>query len=407
MGLLEQFPYTNFHEMNLDWMLKNQKQLGGKMESLTNEMESLTNEMDSINDNINDNVKTQVNAIMNKWLSDGTIEELVPRKLSAKSLNVVLIGDSYGAYSDSANVSYTNRIINAKIFNTCKQYSVAGAGFGEYNSRTNFINILNNISDIADPESIDIVFVGGGYNDRMLDRSVILDGINTFCTACRKKFPNAKIMIAHVGRCTDASQFANLIKSIQAYQSCSAYGAEYIVGSEYIMHDYYTLFNADGVHPNTAGNQQLFYYISQGILTGNCNPLNARTQMKLTLKTNIGGTINWFTSQNGNTVIFELLTNLHEVTYPFSITGNVSDWKDLGTITSGYLKGIPNQSYVTCTGYFQDNSNVWHPCTYAFHFNNGEVWMSIAYVGNNGYQSSTVKSMYIIGGRYAFLSDMC
>ena len=34
MGLFEQFPYTNFHELNLDWILKKIKELNEKVDSI-------------------------------------------------------------------------------------------------------------------------------------------------------------------------------------------------------------------------------------------------------------------------------------------------------------------------------------------------------------------------------------
>lgn len=35
MGIFEQFPYTNFHELNLDWLLNAVKKLDKKVEALT------------------------------------------------------------------------------------------------------------------------------------------------------------------------------------------------------------------------------------------------------------------------------------------------------------------------------------------------------------------------------------
>ena len=34
MGLFEQFPYANFHELNLDWILKKIKELDEKVDSI-------------------------------------------------------------------------------------------------------------------------------------------------------------------------------------------------------------------------------------------------------------------------------------------------------------------------------------------------------------------------------------
>ena len=34
MGLFEQFPYTNFHELNLDWVLSKLKELDEKVNNI-------------------------------------------------------------------------------------------------------------------------------------------------------------------------------------------------------------------------------------------------------------------------------------------------------------------------------------------------------------------------------------
>lgn len=34
MGLFDQFPYTNFHDLNLDWMIEKIKELEARIEAL-------------------------------------------------------------------------------------------------------------------------------------------------------------------------------------------------------------------------------------------------------------------------------------------------------------------------------------------------------------------------------------
>lgn len=44
MGLFEQFPYTNFHELNLDWLLQKVKQLDSKVDSFEDDIKEAVNE---------------------------------------------------------------------------------------------------------------------------------------------------------------------------------------------------------------------------------------------------------------------------------------------------------------------------------------------------------------------------
>lgn len=65
MGLFEQFPYTNFHEMNLDWLLKIVKEIAGKVESLDADIDQAI--IDAINNGEFDAIIDQV--LFNEKLS--------------------------------------------------------------------------------------------------------------------------------------------------------------------------------------------------------------------------------------------------------------------------------------------------------------------------------------------------
>ena len=64
MGLFEHFPYTNFHELNLAWLLRDLKAAGAKIEDL----EKFIKDMD---------IPEDVEKILTEWLENGTIEELI------------------------------------------------------------------------------------------------------------------------------------------------------------------------------------------------------------------------------------------------------------------------------------------------------------------------------------------
>lgn len=44
MGLFEQFPYTNFHELNLDWLLKNQKTVLQELQNIDTHIAQIVND---------------------------------------------------------------------------------------------------------------------------------------------------------------------------------------------------------------------------------------------------------------------------------------------------------------------------------------------------------------------------
>lgn len=64
MGLFEHLPYTNFHELNLAWLLRDLKAAGAKIEDL----EKFIQDMD---------IPEDVEKILEEWLNDGTIENMI------------------------------------------------------------------------------------------------------------------------------------------------------------------------------------------------------------------------------------------------------------------------------------------------------------------------------------------
>lgn len=59
MGLYEHFPYTNYHELNLDWVIEEVKRCISKVDDIDGEIEA------------------KVTAVLTEWLHDGTIADLI------------------------------------------------------------------------------------------------------------------------------------------------------------------------------------------------------------------------------------------------------------------------------------------------------------------------------------------
>lgn len=64
MALFEQFPYTDFHHLNLDWVLSYVKSVKERMEELErlNQWEALESEINEVNDQL-EIIKTQLQAV--------------------------------------------------------------------------------------------------------------------------------------------------------------------------------------------------------------------------------------------------------------------------------------------------------------------------------------------------------
>ena len=86
MGIFRQFPYSNFHEMNMDYLLKIVREWVDKtdlyfkdtdeaIELIHANFDELVAYVDSYFENLD--VRSVVQAILDEWLEDGTIEEIL------------------------------------------------------------------------------------------------------------------------------------------------------------------------------------------------------------------------------------------------------------------------------------------------------------------------------------------
>lgn len=97
MGLFEQFPYANFHELNLDWILKKIKELDEKV------------------DNIEDRILKEANAYTDQQIAiiRNEFNELEDEFIAFKS-DVNAQFEAYTAKQDKAFADY-KKLINAQI----------------------------------------------------------------------------------------------------------------------------------------------------------------------------------------------------------------------------------------------------------------------------------------------------
>lgn len=61
MGLFNQFPYTNMHELNLDWILDRVKEIWNNQQEVNKTLESLQTQINELGENLDEKV--------DEWLS--------------------------------------------------------------------------------------------------------------------------------------------------------------------------------------------------------------------------------------------------------------------------------------------------------------------------------------------------
>lgn len=107
------FPFTNFHELNADWILQKVKEVGEGFVNFTKEITEKVNNLSVKIENeikeIPNIVKKDTNEKLNEWKNDGTFENLIEKTYGSLNFldnisgsNIVVLGDSL---SDTARAS--------------------------------------------------------------------------------------------------------------------------------------------------------------------------------------------------------------------------------------------------------------------------------------------------------------
>lgn len=86
-----QFPYSNFHELNLDWLLNKVKEIAAGMDDLETAFAALK---EWVTDYFGDTqIAAEVLKVLNQWLADGTISNMI-----TSNLQFVPTGDTMDDY---------------------------------------------------------------------------------------------------------------------------------------------------------------------------------------------------------------------------------------------------------------------------------------------------------------------
>ena len=238
MGLFgERWPYTNYHDINLNWIIKEVKKLGLDVEEFRKYYES-----------IKDSVSEEVSEAIDAEIEHGNF----------KNRRFVFISDSYGeGYNPDCNVTgFPQRIKSAWNLSNDKCFIVnkGGAKFGaSEGNEYAFDTVLSSaLAGITDKDTITDIIFSGGYNDQSSSNSDILNGIGRCKQIIAANFhnPELKVYLNAIGyNALDASIRNNLnIKYTEVYARS---GIGYCHVSQAMC--YRDLWASDGYHPNDDG----------------------------------------------------------------------------------------------------------------------------------------------------------
>lgn len=181
----------------------------------------------------------------------------------------IYITDSYGLTTgnnpgDTETVPELLQALLKKDNNHFLSYAWSGCGFVGQNP-TNFLDEFTAASaSITDKDKVSKIIVCAGRND--LTYGTVDTNIASFVTYCNTNYPNAEVLIGYIGNGDNSAEgtVASQIDGFFAYKNCVEHGAIYLSGVENVLHDN-ALMYSDHVHPNLNGKKALAKYIYEAL----------------------------------------------------------------------------------------------------------------------------------------------
>lgn len=260
------YPYTNFHELNLDWILEKLKEVSESVK------------------NIPSIVRKEVDAVFE---SGAVPTNYPPRK-------ILYIGDSYFTGVGGTGNDIPKMVEKCTPVSKWWNYAVGGTGFVRNPDNSSYINqIKKAFSDLGEEanEVTDIV-VGGTYNDvyyvtnkEATSSDFFLPYITEFRNYCVENFKNAKLHV-FPGLYTGAGPSTDTVKTWQYIKT--ACGNAGVAHADYCINwllGYDESVDSSDIHPSAKGYRIIGQNIAQ-ILNG--GEVVTRKKVNLTSNTFTG-----------------------------------------------------------------------------------------------------------------------
>lgn len=436
----ENFPYTNFHDLNLDWIIKTLKELNGKFDEaiaskikfadplqwdITKQYEPLTivqdNEhiylssqpvpagvaitntdywqpvfnmqefYDMIND-LNDRVAQEIQDLT-EYVDNSTVKNNSARHL-------LYVGDSYSVWHNAR--LYKEFVNHSGIpASQCHNVAVSGSAFGDGSFLTQISNYTGDKNEITD------ILVVGGINDALLqyntpaypDISGLVNAMTTFYTYATQNYPNATVHIAYVGGTMTSSEYYETLHPAKsqmmaffAYTSTASSIGFKVLNTYNIIHLTPNYYSADGLHPNVDGAIAIGTAVAS---TFNKNPVPA-IRPAFRSRLTYGST---FARTGTVDVTYEITNDITTLRFDTSAcicNANQSitiNWVEILDMNGNEFR-IKAPIVVPCTLLLNgfNNTDAYHPVPAEIKIENGKLYIKVTEINTNGTSYKTFVS---------------
>lgn len=277
------FPYTNFHEMNLTWVIETVKKLVDEWVEMQGDFSNLQGDFEELKKYVTDyfaklEIDKEVRKILKEMETSGELSEIISDALLQGALTrvnkptVIILGDSYADGENLSNKehSWAYMLKNALEANgyTVKLVAVGGYGFRADGNKTFHAMLLNLAANTMTPnekKNVVKIIVGGSYNDRNAGESYISQGMINFQSAVNENFINCKnVVVCPMGWTWEGHQqgihtsttYISVIKAIKTWMySAAQLGFSVIPAYQAMLYE--SSFSNDGVHPSEQGHKNI------------------------------------------------------------------------------------------------------------------------------------------------------
>lgn len=282
------FPYTDMHELNLDWIINKQKATAIEAhEALENSTEAI-NKVDNFIENLD--LQDAVDQKMDEMYAAGDLDHIFDeyQKLTG---DVIIVTASFGkeqprGSSHETIVPFTIQCqdrIHTYTNRKCYYNAVGTKGFHD----DGFLDVIRGLeNEVTNKNTVTQILVAGGGNDitvnpdnptgEVITTSDIIDGMQNFMTYVKATYPNAQVSFFWLSWLKTYQSWRPqraIIDMIRTFKEiCPRNGIAYCTNSEYVYHQYYdSWYLGDNYHPTTEASRYLADAVMDCLITGSCS----------------------------------------------------------------------------------------------------------------------------------------